>query len=464
MKCIYHIHTDEIIAKTDPKRFLGFCIDADQFEDAEQESCLWELKSPVVQNLCRELAPATIRLGGSGIERIEFVENQSAPHKMSDPHHFLFDHEKADAVGEFCRATNADLMLSIPIRDGDVENAIRMADYFIHERKDPVPFIEMGNEPDWGWGASGKLYTERVTAFYEAMKERFPDQKWIGGYGGRSYPFGICHPDSDAYREFVAACGSMIDIFSTHYYTCSANRDYSSVDFMLDRWATDIKANRVNELNRILHHAGLGQKEITINEFNTFASQGIDGVSNAMPAAVWLADIVGNMAKAGSPINNIQCGFGRKHGHYEFWRYAMIDTSDHQIRINPHFYAFYLWSRMMGNEHLLSYGANTHPVTCHATRRDGCLRIMLINKDPDESHEVELQIAALPASALRNFEIYSLNSEANPNNAASINGAGVDATGCMAAVPPQAHTVEQDTLSVSVPACSVLVVSIREAS
>jgi alpha-L-arabinofuranosidase len=115
---------------------------------------------------------------------------------------------------------------------------------------------------------------------------------------------------------------------------------------------------------------------------------------------------------------------------------------------------------MMGHEHLFCSGANTHPVTCHATRQGENLRIMLINKDPDESHKVELQLAPLPASAIQNCEIYSLNSETNPNNAASINGVSVDASGYMAAVSPRPHTVEQGTLSVAVPACSVLVVSI----
>jgi hypothetical protein len=46
------LYTDIIVARTDPKRFLGFCIDADQFEGDEYESCMWEMDNPIVRAGC----------------------------------------------------------------------------------------------------------------------------------------------------------------------------------------------------------------------------------------------------------------------------------------------------------------------------------------------------------------------------------------------------------------------------
>ena len=451
------VDTNRIIARTDPRRFLGFCIDADQFEGDAHESCMWEMDNPVVRTLCKELAPATVRLGGAGIERIEFVDDETATPTPRDSYNFVFGTKKADSFGEFCKEIGADIMLSIPIKNGDVDNARRFAEYFVHQRRDAVPFVEMGNEPDWCWSHGNDDFVERVRRFHEVLAPRFPGQAWIGGYGGRSYPFGVCNPDSAPYMRFIEECGDIVDLFSVHYYACSANRPYSTKEYLLDQYGADIAFTRLNELKRLMKQYGHDAKGITVNEFNTFASQGIDGISNSMMAAVWLADIVGNMAEAGSAVNNIQCGFGRTHGRYQFWRYAMIDTQGHAIRVNPHYYAFYLWSRMMGNEHLFCCRQRTHPVNCHATRREGAVTIMLTNKDLHAGHEVEVDLS--PMSALVNrCELFTIQGDAPESRDAAINGVSVDEQGSMGSAPPEALPVHDGRIRVALAPCTVSLV------
>lgn len=192
------IDPNQTIRELDRTKFLGFTLDADQFEGDHKTSCMWELTHPTIINLCKELKPATIRIGGSGIEHLQFTDHDpDGKMPLKEGMKYSVDKAKCDALGELCKATGAGLMLSFPVQLGDVDNATRFVDYFVNQRKDHVPFLEFGNEPDWGWKQpEGKTYPEKVRTFHEAMAPLFPGKEWIAGYGGRSFPAGACNPDT----------------------------------------------------------------------------------------------------------------------------------------------------------------------------------------------------------------------------------------------------------------------------
>jgi hypothetical protein len=438
-----------IIQRLDPSCFLGFTIDADQFEGDEQQSCFRDLTDPVIRNLCAELRPATIRIGGAGIDRLYFSPTDEVVH---DADRFTIHKDTCDALIDFCASVEASLMLSFPVRNGDIEHAIRFVDYFVRQRRVAVPFLEFANEPDWGWKGCTETYPALVEAFYAAMAPRFPGKQWIAGYGGRSFPFGICYPDSAQYMRFIERCGALIDVFSAHYYVDSSNAPTSSLALLLQPGATDIEWARIRELRMLLDLAGLGSRRIAINEFNTFASQGLENVSNTMAAALWTADFIGNLARSGAYANNLQCGFGRQHGRQRFWRYAMIDTRGAAPVVNPHYYAFYLWSRFMGRCVLpVMLPARTPlPVSIHVTTDDAgtSLQVMLINKDVKEAYTIEL--AGIERALPDGYEVYELRAPAVDSRQAAINGCTVQEDGKLPHLKPRhvqhAHGVLRYTL------------------
>lgn len=445
------------VNELDKSKFLGFTIDADQFEGDYHTSCLEELNNEKVINLCRELRPATIRIGGSGIEKMYFLDKDPEGNKpLPENFHFSMDKEKCDALGEFCKKVGAELMLSFPVKYGDVENATRFADYFINVRKDQVPFLEFGNEPDWGWGELVTTYPEKVRKFYEAMTPLFPGKQWIAGYGGRNFPGGVCSPDNTEYMNLLKECGDFIDIFSAHYYVTSSRKPYASLELMMGEFGANIENSRINDLRGLFELFGLN-KQVAINEFNSFANKGLEGVSTTMAAATWLADFIGNLAKSGAYVNNIQCGFAKHHGDQPFWRYSMIDTRDGQCRVKPHYYAFYLWSRMMGSKVLPVYAPPSHPVTVHATLSEENadeVCILVVNKDLKDS--VDVCVRVLDRCIDRSIQTYELCAESPTSEFAGINGITVNEDGIMNKIMPlEEGTIFEGSINVSVKPCSV---------
>lgn len=61
------------------------------------------------------------------------------------------------------------------MRYGDIDSARRLARYFIHERQDPVPFLEFANEPDWGWEEDLPSYPDQALRFHKELAPLFPD-------------------------------------------------------------------------------------------------------------------------------------------------------------------------------------------------------------------------------------------------------------------------------------------------
>lgn len=361
--------------------FLGFTLDIDQFGGSDEESCISDFRRPELVALFAEVRPASIRIGGGGIEHTTYTADGSPGEDVCGGPVQLTP-GKLQALVEFTKAVSSRLILSCPMRsDRALADSHAIFSYAIRDLKAPVAALEMSNEPDWGWNSAMTEYGARTLKWHAALAPEFPGLPWLAGFGGRSFPSGICMPDSVPYLEFMEQAGHVIDILTSHYYVTSSRRPYASAELLMLPASADILVGRVHEQRLVQTVAGL-RKPVSINEFNSFAFKGKEAVSNRVAAALWLADFIGSLVKAGTVWNCLQCGFGKQHGEQPFWRYALVDTRGPQLVIAPHYWAFLLWQRFMFTE-IIAVARQPHPaIAVHASRSSetGQLRLLLINK------------------------------------------------------------------------------------
>jgi hypothetical protein len=179
-----------------------------------------------------------------------------------------------------------------------------------------------------------------------------------------------------------------------------------------------------------------------------------------MSAALWTADFIGNLARSGAYANNIQCGFGRQHGKLNFWRYAMIDSRDDSPAVNPHYYAFYLWSRLMSRCVLpvMIPSPVPVPVAIHVTTDDRgrSLQVMLINKDLKRAYNIEL--SCIEQAMIDDvFEAYELCASTPDSRQAAINGCAVQENGEMLRLEPLSVQSTHGVLRYALQPASVVV-------
>lgn len=381
-----YIDLDYEISQRENERFLGFTIDADQLRGDSEMSCLSELNNEALIILLKELRPATVRLGGTGID-YTCVSKRSDDPLPPGKYYVCLDSRKCDAISDFCRGVGASLVLGLPTMQNNGNEALEMARYFAERFTGLVTYFELGNEPEL-WPNRGVDYVSKVITLSDSLKKEFPKIGIIAGYKWL-IPY-------TKVMELVEKTAGSVDVYSSHFYACSSVSKNANTPFLLDECSTNVC------------HSGLAKAKFFIDthspnstvgctEFNTFSSKGVDGLSNAGDAALWTADFIGSLFQHGCSINHLQCGFARQHGKQPFWQYAMIDTR-HGIRINPHYYSFLFWNRFMGTKLYSVLCNEPRWISAYATSSDGAsigtgnVRIMIINKNESTRNYIAVSL------------------------------------------------------------------------
>lgn len=256
--------------------------------------------APVVgtEKLIGALNPAIMRVGG-------YNNDANTPGR--------FDHAALDTAVAYAKAIGAAPLLQVPLL-ADVAGALptaasaaEMVTYANVTKGYGVKYFSIGNEPDLyaTQGAGGTTtpaiagyrpsdYCTSARAYVTQMKAVDPSIQIVGPDLAYQYK-----GNTDWLTPILKGCGDVFDIVAIHRYP------FSATEASLANVTADPAVFRsvVTSVRGILEATGYGDKPLAITEMNvaydaTPAGNTLTAVPGTVPAALWLADILGSSIQA----------------------------------------------------------------------------------------------------------------------------------------------------------------------
>lgn len=302
-----------------------------------------------------------------------------------------------------CKKIGAIPTISVNLRDGTPEQAAELVRYVNLEKKYGVVYWAIGNEPTLFARETGENYdTAQFNTdwrkFAEAMKAVDPTIK-LTGPDLHQYTADPDAPPKDSkgldwMDEFLKANGDMVDVVTFHRYPFGTNPTKDDLRQNAREWDDIVMALR-GRIHELTGH----DIPIAITEVNTNWNRATGG--EATPEshfnAVWLADVVGQMAQQRVFMFNhwmLAAGGG---GNTSPASWGMIARSG----VRPSYYTYQMYS-MFGSD-LLYSASGIENVSIYAARReDGTITLMIVNLN-DEAQIVPLQFKARAPSTAQLF-------------------------------------------------------------
>ena len=294
-----------------------------------------------------------------------------------------------DAFMDFCNKVGAIPTISVNLRDGTPEQAADLVRYVNIEKKYGVVYWAIGNEPTLFAQETGESYdTVRFNTdwrkFAEAMRSVDPSIKFIGPEIHQYAVEPEARPKDenglDWMDEFLKVNGDMVDVVSFHRYPFGRTLTTDDLRQNVREWDDLIIALRAR-----IHELTGRDIPMAITEVNTNYNPTVGGEAtpDSLFGALWLADIVGQMARQGLFMFNhwMLTSSGSGQGGW-----GLIGRGD----LRPSYYVYQLYS-MFGSE-LVYAASGVEDVNIYAAKReDGTLTLMVVNLT-DSEKTVPLQI------------------------------------------------------------------------
>ena len=287
-----------------------------------------------------------------------------------------------DPFMAFCEQVGAIPTISVNLRDGTPEQAAELVRYVNLEKKYGVIYWAIGNEPTLFSRETEDAYdTVHFNAdwreFADAMKAVDPAIKLIGPdlhqYTANPEDRPKDSKGLDWMDEFLKANGDRVDVVTFHRYPFGTNPTKEDLRQNAKEWDDIIIALRGR-----IHELTGRDIPIAVTEVNTNWNPSVGG--EATPDshfnAVWLADVVGQMAQQGLFMFNhwmLASSSGAQGG------WGMITRSG----VRPSYYTYQLYS-MFGSQMLYSASGIDNVNVYAAKREDGTLTLMIVNLNEDE--------------------------------------------------------------------------------
>jgi hypothetical protein len=336
--------------------------------------------------LMAALGPTFMRIGG-------YNNDANTP----DP----FDDAQMDLAATYARAIGAEPILQVPLLEGPdgqpptAATAAAMVTYANVTNSYGVKYFSIGNEPDLYptqgsianpsapaiAGYTPAMYCASATSYVAAMKSVDPTIKIVGP--DLSYQY---QPPNDWLTPILQGCGDLFDVVSIHRYP------YSAAQVSLAGAASDAAAFRsvLASVRSLMQAAGQGDKPLALTEMNIVYDATVSVVPGSpatVPAALWLADILGSSLNAG------------------LWTAAVWDISDpdnYSLGLvslthipRPEYYAFEMYQAHFGTT-LLDVTAAPTGISAYASRNpaDTATEVIAINWN-SVTEELAFQVTGL---------------------------------------------------------------------
>jgi hypothetical protein len=326
----------------------------------------------IYRNLLRNLTaygsgPIIIRIGGNS------TDTSNEPTSAT----VLPFAEVASAIG-------AHFYLGVNLGAGNLQLAVKQAKAFAGGMPaHSLDAIEIGNEPDSyvdkRMRSAPYPFSAYLTEFDTWRKQIYPllpnGTQLIGP--AWAYPASLSNsgPFLEAEHSYVAA-------LSQHYYSGDVGHGkVNPPDFLLKPNRTSEAALRIRAGVATAHGYHVAFR---VDELNSLAGGGQDGVSNTFGAALWAIDIMFEFANVGVDGVNWQSPNGAAYSPLSFNIARVGSMKSYQIKsVNPLYYGMLLFQAATGNQaHLLpvSLTAESSLKAWATLDSTGKQRLVVVNK------------------------------------------------------------------------------------
>jgi len=288
----------------------------------------------------------------------------------------------------FCQQLGAIPTISVNLRDGTPEEAAELVKYVNIEKKYGVVYWAIGNEPTLFAREKDDGYdTVRFNAdwrkFADAMKAVDPSIKLIGPDIHQYSATPDARPKDDNgldwMDEFLKANGDQIEVVTFHRYPYGTVPTKDDLRQDAQGWDDIVMA-----LRERIHELTGRDIPIAITEVSTNYNPAVGGETtpDSHFNAIWLADVVGQMARENVFMFN-HCMLASSGGAQGGW--GMITRGG----LRPSYYVYQMYS-MFGSQMVYSASGVENVDIYAAKREDGSLTVMVVNLN-DDSQTVPLQ-------------------------------------------------------------------------
>ena len=395
--------------------------------------------NPSVFGLLRGLgASGVLRIGGNTSERTVW----SGAGSSSPTDRFVIAPAAIDALAALLRALGWRLIYGLNLARGTPESAADEAAYVANAVGPRLLAFQISNEPD-GFGRWSAVrppsynvsdFLAEWQRFHSAIHARLPDAPFAG-------------PAVAGETEWIAPFaevgrGSLV-LLTRHYYSDGpARAPHISLPRLLS------SAHQIDPiLSDLQRIARTYRLPFRIAETNSIFAEGHPGVSDTFGASLWGLELMFQVAHAGGAGINFHTGDAKA--------YTPIGPgTDGRHVARPLFYGILMFKEACGEgAELIPIQGDTSGVNLAAyavRRRNGVLRVCLINKDLSRPARVHINVG-------RRFPVASIlrlaASSADATTGTTLGGAAVDDFGGWA--PTVLESIRPETMiAVEVPVAS----------
>jgi hypothetical protein len=363
--------------------------------------------NPVLVALLRALAPGqapVLRIGGDSTDATWWpVRGAIAPEGVS----YALTSDWLRIAHALAQSLGARMIMGVNLAAGRPDLAAAEARAILAGvGRAYVQALEIGNEPDlygvfsWYKNRRGRAVHARSRGYdMQAFTHEFSRWRaalpsvplagpavsapnWMSGLGG-----------------FLAAEPGLSIVTYHRYPLLACDTDPTSTSFpsipnLLSDASSIGLAQAVAPYAALAHARGL---TFRIGEMNSAACRGRAEVSDTFASALWMLDTLFSFASVGVDGVNVHTLPGAA---YELFTFSHT-SGGWQAFVHPEYYAMLLFAQAFPpGAQLLQTSTPGGPLKVWATRAaDGTIRVVLINKDPANSQEVQLQVPGAASGA-----------------------------------------------------------------
>jgi hypothetical protein len=356
-------------------RFLGF-----SYEKSMLSRGLFDPGDTAMIGLLRGLGQGVLRVGGNQVDRTiwhpEGPGGEAAFIAPADIRRFA----------AFVRATDWQVLYAVNLGANDPTATADEVVFASAALGETLAGIEIGNEPDV-FHSNGlrdrsynyALYSREWQLLAYAIRARTPNVVLTGPASASNV--------RDFTRPFAHDHGSEINLITQHYYRANGMLASSTVDVLLQP-----DPNLPAMLRSLAEAAAENHIKggFRLAEANSYYNGGAPNVSASFGSALWLLDLLINLARAGAAGVNLHGG-GNGPG------YTPIgDNGRVPVEVRPEYVAMRLIAPLSGCT-LISAGVDADGLNlgaCAVRATTGQTQLLFVNKDRSRAARVQVALAA----------------------------------------------------------------------
>ena len=320
----------------------------------------------LAENMFKNLGPGILRIGGETVENVSWSADGTSSCSGS---HTVQTKSLVNATIAFLRKVGWKVIWGLNLKNGNPAADADEAAYIARVAGPTLLGIEIGNEPNlYGWGYNS--YQAKWESIASAIKARGPNIPLVGP-GGTD----CC---ADFYTPFLHAESSKLVIVTDHYYPT-----YHTTTFT-DLLSPSLMTATISSLQPRLALAQSKHLPYLLDESNAIAAVAhgpSSSLGGAFGTSLWVLDYLLTVAEHGVAAVNI-------HG------FSGDGTSifDANGSARPIYYGMLAFHYAAADGTLIPIITNsTLNISAHAVvGNDGSLKLILINKEPSKSAQVQI--------------------------------------------------------------------------